>query len=447
MDRLISGIRELHLLPRLFGGWVVLVLLFLVGTFFPRVFGLAQVLSLVFFGFLLLDLALIYSRRHGITGYRSLADKLSLGDENLITLTLASRYHMDLRATVTDEIPAVFQKRDFRQHIQLPRRATREITYTLVPKRRGVYRFGAINVLVSSSIGFAARRYKLPQDQSADVYPSIIQLKKYEFLAIHNQLTEYGLKKIRRVGHTMEFDQIRTYTPGDDIRSLNWKATARAHQLMVNQYQDERSQAIYSMVDMGRAMRMPFYGMTLLDYAINTSLVMSNTALRKQDKAGLLTFSHELHDFLPAQRKTHTLERILKTLYAQDTLFLEPDYARWYSFVRQRITQRSLLLLYTNVESLISMRRLLPYWRQAAKQHLVVVIFFLNEELVQLAERPAENLEQVYLQATAEKFAAEKRQIVRELKANGIYSILTYPQNLTVNTINTYLQFKARGLI
>ena len=164
----------------------------------------------------------------------------------------------------------------------LQRGEKKTYNYTLRPTERGTYAFGSLNVFASSPLGLFKRRFRFDTAQEVPVYPSYLQLRKYDFLAFTNRLFEYGLKKIRRIGHTMEFEQIKDYVRGDDIRNINWKATAKRNQLMVNQYQDEKSQPIYSVIDKGRVMKMPFEGLSLLDYAINATLVISNIAIKKK---------------------------------------------------------------------------------------------------------------------------------------------------------------------
>src|SRR5690606_19457681 len=144
-------------------------------------------------------------------------------------------------------------------------------------------------------------------ERMVKVYPGFLQVRKYELLAIHNRLHELGIKKIRKIGHNMEFEQVREYVPGDDIRTLNWKATARHATYMVNQYQDEKSQQVYCLIDKGRVMQMPFEGMTLLDYAINSTLIFSNVAIKKDDKAGYLTFTNRIGNFLPADKRKNQM--------------------------------------------------------------------------------------------------------------------------------------------
>ena len=279
------------------------------------------------------------------------------------------------------------------------------------------------------------------------VYPSYIQMKKYEFLAMSNRLTELGLKKIRKIGHTMEFEQIKKYVSGDDVRTINWKTTAKKGKLMVNQYQDEKSQPIFSLIDVGRVMKMPFEELKLLDYAINSTLAFSNIALRKNDKVGMLTFSKQVENIVPASNKKTNLAVLNEVLYKIDTNYSDSDYGLLYGMIKRKITQRSLLILYTNFEHMSGLERQLPYLKSIAKQHLLITVFFENTELEELISEDAENLQAVYEKIIAQKFYYEKRLIVKELEKHGIYSILTKPKNLSVNVINKYLEFKSKGLI
>lgn len=241
------------------------------------------------------------------------------------------------------------------------------------------------------------------------VLPSYLSLRQFELLAHSNNLAEAGTRKIRKIGASLEFEQIKEYVTGDDIRSINWKATARkGGHLMVNSYTDERSQQVYCIIDKGRVMKMPFEEMTLLDYAINATLILSKVALIKQDRAGLLTFDEGIGHFLPASRNASQMGSILETLYNQQTKFLESSYEKLYALIRTRITQRSLIILFTNFESLSGIQRQLPYIRGIARNHLVVVVFFENTELRQLTESTADSVESLYVKTIAEKFVYEK---------------------------------------
>lgn len=396
---------------------------------------------------MLIDFILLYKINDGVAARRNIPDKLSNGDDNPINITIVSQYGFKTAHKIIDELPIQFQKRNFVINAILESGQAREFNYTLKPVERGEYHFGSLNVYASSFLGLVERRYRFDSDAMTPTYPSFLQMRKYELMAFTNRLKDYGLKKIRRIGHTMEFEQIKDYVAGDDVRNINWKASAKRGELMLNQYQDEKSQPVYSVIDKGRVMKMPFEEMKLLDYAINATLVISNIALKKGDKAGMFGFSDRVSNQIVAQKRASQMNLIMENLYNLDTDFKESDFGRLYIDVKRTIKQRSLLLLYTNFETLDALYRQLPYLQAIAKTHLLVVIFFENTELKALVEEEVSTVQDIYEKTIAEKFIYEKKLIVNELNKYGIQTILTAPQNLTVNTINKYLEIKARGLL
>ncbi|MGW9685870.1 DUF58 domain-containing protein [Flagellimonas sp. 2504JD1-5] len=439
--------KQTYFQKRFFIALTAIIVAFLFSYIFDDIFGAVKVLFYVFMLFFVVDFLLLFASKGSLSGNRILPDKLSNGDENPIQLEIKNSYLFQTDIKIIDEIPFQFQKRDFGLKSKIASGDSKKYDYQLRPTERGVYSFGSLNVFAISPIGFLARKFSFAQLQEVPVYPSFLQLQKYDLIAFTNRLHEYGLKKIRRIGHTMEFEQIKEYVQGDDIRNINWKATAKKNQLMVNQYQDEKSQPVYSVIDKGRVMKMPFNELSLLDYAINATLVISNIALKKHDKAGMFSFSDKIENRVVAERRSSQMNLILETLYNLETNFVESDYSRLYIDVKRNLNQRSLLLLYTNFETLDALHRQLPYLQAIAKQHLLVVIFFENTELNEFATKSAETVHQIFEQTIAEKFIYEKKLIVNELRKYGIQTILTKPENLTINTINKYLEIKARGLL
>ncbi|WP_350356553.1 DUF58 domain-containing protein [Fodinibius halophilus] len=421
--------------------------LFVLGYFFPVFGALAKILLLALAVCMSTDVLLLFYPGQAVEASRELPKRLSNGDPNPITISLQHYYPFEIGLNIIDELPFQFQKRDHNFEGSLAPKKRTEISYKLTPTQRGSYSFGALNIYVSSPLGLTERRYRFDEEQEVPVYPSFIQMRQFELYAISDRLQDIGIKKIRRIGHTMEFDQIREYVRGDDVRSINWKATARAGDLMVNQYRDERSQQMYSVIDTGRVMKMPFEGLQLLDYAINSSLAISNIALTKQDKAGLITFGDQGCKIIPAQKKRTHLYNIQEALYNVDTDFMESNFNRLLTFMHSKISQRSLILLYTNFQTIESMKRKLPILQQLASKHLLVSIFFVNTELDDLLQSTPESEEEIYIKTIAEKFNYEKKGIVKMLNRHGIQTILTRPQDLSINTINKYLELKARGLI
>lgn len=422
--------------------------MFVIAFLVPSLFAVAKVLLGVILLLFLVDYSMLFfSRRKPFFARREMTERLSNGDDNDIYLFLKNNYFFPVHTEIIDEIPFQFQKRDVLFKASLRPDEEKKLTYVLHPVKRGVYEFGSINVYCISVIGLVKRRFKFEQGFKVAVYPSFLQMRKYELIAISHRLHEHGLKRIRKPGHSTEFETIRSYTTGDDPRAINWKATARKSQLMVNNYQNEISQSVYSIIDKGRVMKMPFEGMSLLDYSINASLALTNAIIRKNDKAGLITFSNKLSTWLPASKKISNLDNIIRILYKEKTNFLESDFESLFLHIRKRINQRSLLILFSNFESVVGMRKQLPFLKGLSVNHLVLVVFFENTELSQLLNERPDNLEDIYNKTIAEKFSYDKRLIVKELNANGIYSLLTPPNKLTMNVINKYLEFKTRGLI
>ncbi len=425
----------------------IYVLAFFVCFIFDELFYLVQLALGVFGVFLILDIISVYRQKRGITASRNCPDRLSNGDINTISISVTNRYPFSARIKIIEEVPFQFQKRDLSFKLKLTSNKPEVLYYDLRPTERGVYQFGALNVYAAGIFGFISKRYRFDNSKNVAVYPSFLEMHKYELLAASHRLTDYGVKRIRRIGHATEFDHIKHYIIGDDPRTINYKATARMNQLMVNTYQEEKSQPVYCLIDKGRTMKMPFISMTLLDYAINSSLMVCSTALNKGDKVGLITFSKEIDEILPADKQRRQRNKILETLYAQKTDFKESDYERLYITIRRKLTQRSLIILYTNFETVNGMRRQLKYLRSMAKDHLVLVAFFLNSEFNEVLDTTPNNLEETFRKGVAEKLSNDKQLIVKELNRNGIHTILSKPENLTINSINKYLEFKSRGLI
>jgi len=433
---------------RLYVSFGIVVLCFVFAFIYPWIHLVGLLLLWTLILLLLADIVILFANKKGIEVHRKTKyQKLSNGDDNDFLISIQNYYSFPVQVKILDEIPIQFQKRDFVFSRKLKIQEIQEITYKLRPVSRGEYHFGNSIAFVSNIIGLAERRYIFQNSEMLPSYPSFLKLRQYELMAFTDRLTDVGIKKLRKIGLSSEFDNIKEYVIGNDVRTINWKATARKNQLMVNHFRDERAQQVYSIIDMGRIMKMPFEELSLLDYSINASLVLSHISFIKQDKPGLITFSNTIQNSVAADRKGNQLFRLQEALYNAKTGFQESNYEVLLNHIRTKITQRSLLLLFTNFETLSGLKRQLKYIRQLAKHHLVVVIIFENTELHNLLNTKATNTSEIYSQTIAKKFDYEKMQITYELQKLGIQCVYTKPQQLTVNTLNKYLELKSRGLI
>lgn len=445
--RAISFLRNLYLKRLFFAAMGAIVGGFMLSFGFSILYPFVQTALAVLIIAVVADLALLYLVPLKITGSRHMSNILSLGDENTIRLQLTYKGLQPLSVEVIDELPAQLQMRNLALHFDLKANESIETSYTVRPVVRGAYQFGKLNVFVSSGMGLVQRRIQLPLDEEVAVYPSVMQMKQFELMAFARISHYEGIKQTRRIGHSYEFEQIKYYVPGDDYRSINWKATSRRNELMVNQYEDERAQQVYCIIDKSRNMLMPFNELSLLDYAINTTLVVSNISLLKHDKAGMLTFSDKLGTIVKADRKRNQLKAIMEALYRQKERPFEANYEMLYLAVRNMIKGRSLLFLFTNFESTYAVERTLPILRKLNRLHLLVVVFFENTEMSDYLQTPVKDVRDIYHHTIAESFVNEKRQVIQELARYGIQAILTRPEELSLNAVNKYLELKARGLI
>lgn len=439
--------KNLYINTRFFFTLIGVGIVYVLAFFFPVLMWVAHLLLLICFLTAMVDYLLLFNQKNAVLAQRILPEKLSNGDENFVKIDIKNNYSFKVNTKIIDEIPFQFQKRDFLITKSIESGRNTYFQYSLEPKERGEYSFGNLNIYASSPLGLMSRRFNFQKDAMLPAYPSFVHLRKYELMALQSEFMLGGIKKIRKLGHTMEFEQIKEYVPGDDIRTINWKATSKTNRLMVNQFQDEKSQRIFILIDKGRTMKMPFNGLSLLDYSINAAMALSHIILKKGDRAGMMTFSKKTENKIAAENKSGQLKKISEALYNIKTDFFESDFNRLYQDVKYSLNQRSLVLLFTNFETLDGLNRQLKYLRGIAKNHLLVVVFFKNSELQTLIHKNPESMQEIYDEIVAEKFEFEKKLIIQELRKYGIYTVYTLPENLNIDVINKYLEIKARGIL
>jgi len=368
-------------------------------------------------------------------------DVLSNADPNPIFLNIDNAYKIPLKLDIVDEVPLQFEERGFTLKLNLKSRESKQHGYMLRPTERGVYSFGNLHAYASTFLGLVERRFTAESTQEVKVYPSFLKLRNHSIKGAPMRDSETGSLMVRR-GASTEFDQIKEYIRGDDVRTINWRATARRSQLMVNTYMDEKSQQIICVIDKSRLMKMPFNDVTLLDYSINAALMFSYVALQKDDKVGLITFGKKVDTMMKPSKSRKQFNAIVESLYSQSTSFEESNYPELYHKVRRELGQRSLLFIFTNFETFVGFSRKLPYFKMLNKKHLLCVVLFENTELEQLQELKGSKLENIYVKTIADKYVFEKRQMIKELRKNGILALWSKPEELSVNVVNKYLELK-----
>ena len=371
---------------------------------YPWFFRLGQILLLVLFLLTLLEWFLLFRIAEKFEANRDVAHRLSLGDQQEVKYTISNLSDLPVLAEVVDELPYQLQRRDaaFFSRIDPGEKILRRLP--IRPLIRGQYTFGSLHVYITLPwFSLVQRRISFSIPESIMVVPSIIQMKRYELEVFSRTASLSGIRRVRTIGEDDEFEHIRSYQQGDNIRAINWKATSRKNQPMINQFQNSRAQMVYCIIDKGRSMKMPFEGLTLLDHAINAALVISNIVLKKYDRAGLVTFSDKIGKIIAAENIPPQLSLISQHLYDQQTGFKESNYELLFYTLQHHIRRRSILLFFTNFEHLYDLDRNLEYFQALNRKHLLVIIFFINTDLLSSSEMEASNVSDIYLKTFAPK--------------------------------------------
>jgi uncharacterized protein (DUF58 family) len=442
-----SFYRQLHLSNLFFISYGICFGIFLMGFGWPIMTWVGFGLLVLIVGVSLMQTAILFQTKIPIEVKRKTPNQFSLHDENTVFLSVANHSNKALSLRLVDELPFQLQVRDFERNLTLEVNEVWEDRYKIIPIKRGSYLFGNVNVFLSLKHGFVERRIQVDLKTEVKVYPSFLQMRNYELMVFSAERNSEGIKKVRKRGHGLEFSDIKHYSLGDDPRTINWKATSRKQELMVNNYQVEKSQQVYAVINNSRVMHMPFNNLSLLDYSINATLSLLNIVLRNQDHAGLLTFAGKVDTFIPAQRRGQQRSILLDALYNQQETTEEADYQGLYDFTKRSIKGRSLLLMFTNFMSLASLERNLAVMKRMNRAHLLVVIFFENTELEEHVLEPVFSTMDIASKVMADKLLIDQQQIIIELRKLGIQAIKTKPEDLTTNTINKYLELKSQGFI
>jgi len=438
---------QLFLTKRMFFLLLGVVVLFTLSYVLEPLYDVAWYAFFALLFFTVTEIILLFATKRKIVVSRVVPEKLSNGDDNHVYLHIENEFRWKLYTHIIDELPIQFQSRDFGHDMSLNPGSNNRFHYIVRPLVRGIYEFGFVHVYASTLLGLVQRRFSIGNKQNTKCYPAFLTLRNMDIRAVANEQLVLGSRKIRRIGSTMEFEQIKEYVLGDDIRTINWKSSAKRSQLMVNQYQDEKSQDIYVAIDTGRTMEMPFNGLSLLDYSVNASLMMLSLALAKYDRAGMFTFGKKIDNLIVAEKRPMQLQKIMEGLYNIETNFEESSFSTLYAQLKRRISHRSLVVLFTNFETMDGLQRNLPFLVGIAKQHLLLVVFFKNEEIGKIAQQEAITIDEVAEKIIAGKMEYDKRVMVRELARHGILSLLTTPEALSIDVMNKYLEVKASGMI
>lgn len=368
---------------------------------------------------------------------------LSLGALNRVVIVLRNRGDEAFRVLARDEPPLDFEAGELRLSCELPPGGECRPTYSLRPRRRGDYAFGRLEVRLITSMGLVARQLRFELGERVKVYPNLEHIRSYQMHAQRQHLPDIGVHPLRLVSMGMEFESLRAYVPGDELRRVDWKATARRARPITRQYDIERSQHVVVCLDLGRTMLSELGALTKADHAVNAATLLAHVASRHGDWVGLFAFSGAPRLFVPPRK--NQFQQVLSALYGLQPERVESDYERSFLEAAKRLRKRALVVLLTDLTDPDSSARLRHHVGLLTRKHLVLCAALSDYELYDLSARAPQESRDLYERTVATALLEDRRQAIAALNERGAVAFDATPENLSVAVLNRYLEIKARA--
>lgn len=379
---------------------------------------------------------------------RGFERRFAIGDETQIHLKLENRTNRDLRLKIKDEFPSEMTLAETREAEFTARAQTvSDFFYILTPPRRGKYEFGTTAVRYLSKLKLVWCQANFGAAQTVKVYPSIRRAREMELKALGARSFLAIQRKAVRRGEGREFESMRDYVPGDELRHVSWTATARRNKLTTRQYQIERDQNIIIALDAGRLMTGRIGAETKFDTAIHAALALIGASARGGDHCGLVVFSRKVRKYLPPKKGIEHIDAVLETLHDLEPELIEPSYARAFQFVAANSKKRSLVVILTDLIDKDSSRELLNSLKLLRPRHLPLVVTIGDRDLNKAVSTIPHELKDVFMQSAAEEIIRQRESALRLVESIGGLALDVTAETLAPRLLETYLRVKERGLL
>lgn len=377
---------------------------------------------------------------------RELPPRFSLGVEHKIKLILNNHSNRRLSVVVRDELPDVFQLLSGVTPGQIPPTGAAQFTYSVIPLKRGAFDFGAVVLRISGAVGLLQKQISLRLTAGVKVYPNFKEVGRYQLLAKIDEREELVRKPrhLRAVG--TDFESLRPYIPGEDPRSIDWKATARRGAPIAKNKQIERGQQIAILLDTGRLMAGTVGKYAKLEHAMNAAVMLSYVAQKRGDALAVASFSNKIESFLPIVRGPTLVSRVLESLYPVQVRPVESDYWQVIAEVMNLLRRRSLVILLTDVLDASASAGLINNLARAADRHLVLCVVLSEPKIRQLAEQIPSTVAETYQKAAAADLRRRRHLALEQMRARGILVLETDPDHLSVHLVKRYLEIRQADL-
>jgi uncharacterized protein (DUF58 family) len=385
-------------------------------------------------------------RRKSISVERHAGRIASLGKHHAVSLLVLNHSGRALTARLRDGVPHELNPQPAEFSLHLAPRSRSTLHYVLQPSRRGAFAISHVHLQARSRLGFWHRFIDYPVETAVNVYPDMQQLSQYALLARTNRLSLLGVRRARRIGQDHDFERLRDYSIDDNYKHIDWRATARRRKLTVKDFQVSQSQRIVFLIDCGRMMTNQAAGLSLLDHAINSMLMLGYVALRQGDSVGMIVFSDEIHSYIPPRSGMNQMNRLLHASFNRFPELTESRYDQAFRYLASHCRKRSLVVLVTSVIDKVNTDQIDRYLTNLVGRHLPLGVMLRDRQVFDAAETEAGG-DQFWRTAAAADILAWRHQAIVDLRRKGVLSLDVFPEDMTAPLINRYLEIKARHLL
>ena len=380
-----------------------------------------------------------------VSAYRQIDTKLYFKAQNHVEVKIKNNWTRTLKIEIKDDLPDWhFEVISQNMKKEVPAGEDLIFSYDVIPKKRGAYIFNNIYIRYDGLLGLCKKYVTLNIPEEFKVYPNLKDLGKYRLIMQKHRLLTHGQKRIPLRGNGSEFESLRDYVDGDDYRKINWMATARMNKLIVNQYEAEKNQPVYVLLDTGRSMSYSIKGYKKLDYSINAALILSDIVNQKGDNSGLLVFNADIAQLVPPGKGEAHRNTLMEALYHVEDSNMVSDYHGAFFHLLNVQKRRSIVFIFTDFETTEEARELLEAVPIISRRHVPVVVLTVNESLENITKSSGNTVQSTYNEAMAEGLLAERKDIIRSLNQRGVICLETYAENFAIDSVNQYLSMKER---
>lgn len=384
----------------------------------------------------------------GVVIERHFGGRFAVGAENDVRIEVGNHTPRDVSLVIKDEYPPQMKLSGVREaRLDVDAQTSASLIYKLKPPKRGQFTFGYIAVRYLSRWRLAWRQSTAGQPVTVKVYPNMRRAREAELKALGTRSFVAARRKSQWRGEGRDFESLRDYVLGDEMRHISWTATARRGKLVTRQYQMERDQTILIALDAGRLMTARIENETKLDSAVHAALALMSAAARAGDNAGLLVFGRRIKAFLPPKRGAEHLDAALEALHSIEPEMIEPSYSRAFEYVSANSQRRSLVVVLTDLVDEEGSSELLSSLKLLRPRHLPLVVTIADRDLKAVVREPPEDETELFAQSVAEEITYQREAALRLVESQGGLALDVTAAALVPKLLETYLRVKERGLL